>query len=209
MPLRRFTMHSNWINGENAPACAQELGAIALMGLMLSGWLIAALILVPAEGEGTDGLSHAERRIGTKVVEICVQASVDGIYHVPESATAGDILQRAGFGADGPTVRNAGQRPPNGARLHLSGEGDSTCELRISQMAAGTKLLFDVPLDINRAGVEELVLLDGIGRKTAAAIVAYRAQHGAFRCIDDLRAIKGFKDKKLERLRKTVEVGRR
>jgi competence protein ComEA len=76
-------------------------------------------------------------------------------------------------------------------------------------MAAGTKLLFDVPLDINRAGVEELALLDGIGPKTAAAIVAYRSQHGAFRSIDDLKAIKGFKDRKLERIRKTVAVGRR
>lgn len=202
-------MHSNWINAEDTPACGQEMGVIALMGLILSGWLIAALFLVSAKRDGTAGFSHAERKAGTKAVELRVQPAVDGIYHVPESATAGDILQRAGYGTAGLPVSDADQRPRNGACLYLSGGGDLARKLSISEMAAGTKLLFDVPLDINRAGVEELVLLNGIGPKTAAAIVAYRSQHGAFRSIDDLKAIKGFKDRKLERLRKTIEVGRR
>jgi len=202
-------MHSNWINAEGTPACGQEMGVIALMGLILSGWLAAALFLLPAKGAGTDWFSQAERKAGTKVVEICVRPAVDGIYHVPESATVGDILQRAGFDGNGSPIRNLNRKPPNGARLHLSEGGDFTRELRISEMAAGTKLLFDVPLDINRAGAAELALLNGIGPKTAAAIVAYRSQRGPFRSIDDLKAIKGFKDRKLERLRKTVEVGRR
>jgi competence protein ComEA len=209
MPLRRFTMPSNWINAENVPTCGQELGAIGLFGLLLSGWLIAALLPAIMDCRQPAGLSYAERTAGTKAVELSGQPETDGIYIVPESATIRDIFRMVGLEAEGPSAGEVDQRPPNGVHIRFSGPGDSFRQFGISDMAAGTKLLFDVPLDINRARAEELMLLNGIGPKTAEAIVAYRSRHGAFRSIDDLKAIKGLKDKKLEKVRKTIEVRHR
>ncbi|HYF97853.1 MAG TPA: helix-hairpin-helix domain-containing protein [Coxiellaceae bacterium] len=52
-------------------------------------------------------------------------------------------------------------------------------------------------VDINHANAEELMSLKGIGEKKAQAIIAYRTQHGAFKSVSELTAIKGFSEKQL------------
>ena len=54
-------------------------------------------------------------------------------------------------------------------------------------------------VNINSASKKELQKVDGIGVKTAAKIVAYREEHGAFKSVDELLKIKGFGKKKLEK----------
>lgn len=53
-----------------------------------------------------------------------------------------------------------------------------------------------VKVDPNRATADELATVPGIGPKTAAAIVAYRREHGAFRDLSQLREVKGIGEKK-------------
>jgi competence ComEA-like helix-hairpin-helix protein len=55
-------------------------------------------------------------------------------------------------------------------------------------------------LDLNAAAAEELMRLPGIGPHRAAQIVAWRAQHGRFRRIIDLRRIPGFGRKTVARI---------
>ena len=62
-------------------------------------------------------------------------------------------------------------------------------------------------VNINTASVKALTKVDGIGAKTAAKIVAYREQHGAFNSIDDLLNIKGFGKKKLEKAGDELTIG--
>jgi len=61
-------------------------------------------------------------------------------------------------------------------------------------------------IDINRATIEELTELPGIGPKTAQLIVTYRSEHGSFRTLEDLKAIKGIGDKTIERLRPYAKI---
>lgn len=56
-------------------------------------------------------------------------------------------------------------------------------------------------ININTAGVNELVLLPGIGKKTARKIVKYRKKHGRFKRLKDLRRIKGIGKKKLKKIK--------
>jgi competence protein ComEA len=62
------------------------------------------------------------------------------------------------------------------------------------------------PIDINRAGVEELQRLPGIGPKLSQRIVDERGK-GPFKTVDDLRRVSGIGPKTLERLRPHVTVG--
>jgi len=62
-------------------------------------------------------------------------------------------------------------------------------------------------LDLNRAGAAELDALPGIGPVLARRIVEYRQQHGAFRRVEELRAVRGVGPRLLERLRPRVGVG--
>ncbi len=61
-------------------------------------------------------------------------------------------------------------------------------------------------IDVNRAGVEELTTIKGIGPALARRIVEYRNQHGRFESVDDLLAVKGIGPKLLARIRDRVSV---
>ncbi|WKZ32211.1 MAG: helix-hairpin-helix domain-containing protein [Thermodesulfobacteriota bacterium] len=63
------------------------------------------------------------------------------------------------------------------------------------------------PLDINKAAVEDLMLLPGIGEKTALRIVEKRAEMDGFRTVDDLTEVKWVGKVKLERIRALVFAG--
>ncbi|MGD0211008.1 MAG: helix-hairpin-helix domain-containing protein [Desulfomonilia bacterium] len=56
-------------------------------------------------------------------------------------------------------------------------------------------------ININTATKEELMMLPGIGEKTAAAIVTYRQANGQFKSLDDMTRIKGISKKKLDKVR--------
>jgi competence protein ComEA len=60
------------------------------------------------------------------------------------------------------------------------------------------------PLDINRASVDDLTRLPGIGPVLAARIVAARDANGAFRSVDDLRRVSGVGPAKLSALRDRI-----
>jgi competence protein ComEA len=64
----------------------------------------------------------------------------------------------------------------------------------------------DPKVDLNRATVEELVGLPGIGRKRAEAIVAQRAKR-PFRRTLEIRRIRGVGRKTLQRLLPLITVG--
>ena len=49
----------------------------------------------------------------------------------------------------------------------------------------------DGRIDINHAGAEELMQLNGIGEGKARAIIAYREEHGAFATIEDIKKVSG------------------
>jgi competence protein ComEA len=61
-------------------------------------------------------------------------------------------------------------------------------------------------ININRASIEELESLPGVGPATAAKIEDYRKEHGRFQSIEDLTAIPGIGEKKLAKMRKFLTL---
>lgn len=62
-------------------------------------------------------------------------------------------------------------------------------------------------VNINTATPEELDAVKGIGPGKAQAIVDYRTKNGPFKSVDDLKAVKGFGAKTLDKLRSELTVG--
>jgi competence protein ComEA len=63
-----------------------------------------------------------------------------------------------------------------------------------SQLAAAA-------LNLNTASKDELVALSGIGPAKAQAILDYRAQHGGFKTLDELKDVKGIGARRFEKLK--------
>ncbi|QKT04790.1 helix-hairpin-helix domain-containing protein [Ectothiorhodospiraceae bacterium 2226] len=62
-------------------------------------------------------------------------------------------------------------------------------------------------LDLNTADVETLATaLHGVGRERAAAIVAYREEHGPFQSVEDLTKVRGIGAATVERNRAVLYV---
>lgn len=62
------------------------------------------------------------------------------------------------------------------------------------------------PIDLNRADVNQLESLPGIGAVLARRVMEYRESIGRFQTIEDLLAVKGIGRKTLERIRPFVMV---
>ncbi len=61
-------------------------------------------------------------------------------------------------------------------------------------------------VDLNNASQKELSSLDGIGKKRAAQIIAYRKEH-CFKSVDEITKIKGIGKKFLQKNRANLTVG--
>ncbi len=66
----------------------------------------------------------------------------------------------------------------------------------------------DNPVDINKATVESLTTVPGIGKVTAERIVKWRETNGPFRRVEDLMKVKGIGDKTFDRLRPYIKVSK-
>ena len=64
------------------------------------------------------------------------------------------------------------------------------------------------PVNINTANSEELQQVPGIGPATAEKILQMRKSYGAFKSVDDLLAIRGLGEKRLDKMRKYLTVGK-
>ena len=68
------------------------------------------------------------------------------------------------------------------------------------------KRVEDQKISINTGTKEELMQLNGIGEKTAQAIIDYRNANGLFQRIEDLKNVKGIGEKKLEKIRDKISL---
>lgn len=72
-------------------------------------------------------------------------------------------------------------------------------------MEPGARALHRV--DLNSAGLYELLLLESVGEATARKIIDDRNATGPFAAVDDLQRVKGIGPKTIEKLRPNVRVG--
>jgi competence protein ComEA len=80
--------------------------------------------------------------------------------------------------------------------------------LLMALLAGAPKASEGPPVDLNRATVEELCTLPGIGKKKAEAIVALR-ERKPFTRVTQLLQIKGIGPRTLQRMRPRLVVGSR
>ncbi len=62
------------------------------------------------------------------------------------------------------------------------------------------------PIDLNLANIKELEELPGVGKVTAQRIIDLRQKSGRFRRVEDLLAVRGISQRKLDAMRPYVMV---
>ena len=66
----------------------------------------------------------------------------------------------------------------------------------------------DGKVNINTAGVDELVALPGIGKAYAERIVEYRQKNGPFKKVEDILNVRGIGEKTFDRIKDRLTIGK-
>jgi len=126
---------------------------------------------------------------------------ISGIFFVESGMTAKQLLSRLHSGEIG----TEDFKLQNAMKIRLISEGEHQ-GLVIEKMAAAKRLALGLPIDINLAGFDELMMIPGVGNKLAENIIARRAEIGRFKKLDQLMDVKGIKEKKLSKLRQYLYI---
>lgn len=185
----------------------QKLGALAV--LLLSIVHYGALHIDAGQsgaGGGRGDISSASLQWGRPhgesiAIEISGSRS-DGIYFVPRGTRFEKITEISGIRDVGSGPRGSQAVVSEGALFELSDKGAWV----VKEMPAGRMLALGLRLDVNRVSEEDLLLVPGVGEKTAAAIIGLRKEKGQFRDISELAEVSGIKEKRLAMLKDYLAI---
>ncbi|MEI6827076.1 MAG: helix-hairpin-helix domain-containing protein [Desulfuromonadales bacterium] len=131
-----------------------------------------------------------------------------GIYAVPAKTLAISVIKMAlpklplGQG-NNETIASAPLL--NGQAVDLATRTDGTYLVTVDVMTVPERMVLGIPLDISRMSEADFDRLPGIGPALAKRIVTYRQNNGGFLRFNDLIAIEGMGDKKLELMRTYIQ----
>lgn len=137
-------------------------------------------------------------------VDVCGAVVNPGVYQAEEGARVYQLIQMAG----GILPEGAGNGINQAATVM---DGEQLYVPFQSEMVSGvadleSKDSGESGVNINTAGVEELMTLPGIGESKAQAIIQYREEHGKFQTIEELMNITGIKNGVYEKIKELVRI---
>ena len=130
-----------------------------------------------------------------------------GIYDLPVGSRVHDAVQKAGGlteEADSKSL-NLAQKVSDEALVYVPTKGE---EAASQQTASGTtpSTSKEKKVNLNKASLEELKQVKGLGGKRAQDIIDYRETNGKFKSIDELKKVSGIGAKTIEKLKDYVTV---
>ncbi|MGW1653958.1 helix-hairpin-helix domain-containing protein [Streptomyces atratus] len=144
---------------------------------------------------------------GHIVVDVSGKVRSPGIHQLPSGARVADALRAAGGARPGVDLTGI-----NRARVLMDGEqivvgappSPPAAGSAGGAAAGGGGSPTSGPVSLNRATLEQLDTLPGVGPVLAQHIVDYRTQHGGFRSVDELREVNGIGDRRFADLQPLV-----
>ena len=128
-----------------------------------------------------------------------------GIYDLPVGSRINDAVQKAGGlteNADSKSI-NLAQRISDEALVYVPTKEETTSQEAHSN-ASNTKE--NKKVNLNKASLEELKQVKGLGGKRAQDIIDHRETNGKFKSVDDLKKVSGIGAKTVENLKEYVTV---
>ena len=150
-----------------------------------------------------------EESVEQDLITVDVKGAVKspGIYDLPVGSRVNDAVQKAGGlteQADSKSL-NLAQKVSDEALVYVPTKGE---EVASRQTASGTasSTSKEKKVNLNKASLEELKQVKGLGGKRAQDIIDHRETSGKFKSVDELKKVSGIGTKTIEKLKDYVTV---
>ena len=180
-----------------------------------------------SSGEDSTSRGAADTSSEEIRVHVCGAVKEAGVVRLAPGSRAEDALRAAGgFTEEAATdILNLAAPVADGMQLYFPTREEAERGLYApgSDLSAGggsvpgsaggqsgqSALLGDAgKVNLNTATAEELCTLPGVGETRAAAIIAYRREHGGFSEPEELMQISGIGERSFEKMKEYITVGR-
>ena len=150
-----------------------------------------------------------EEPVEQDLITVDVKGAVKspGIYDLPVGSRVNDVVQKAGGlteQADSKSL-NLAQKVSDEALVYVPSKGE---EVAGQQAGSGTasSTSKEKKVNLNKASLEELKQVKGLGGKRAQDIIDHRESNGKFKSVDELKKVSGIGAKTIEKLKDYVTV---
>lgn len=129
-----------------------------------------------------------------------------GIYDLPVGSRVHDAVQKAGGlteEADSKSL-NLAQKVSDEALVYVPTKGEEASQQTASGTTPSTSK--EKKVNLNKASLEELKQVKGLGGKRAQDIIDHREANGKFKSVDELKKVSGIGAKTIEKLKDYVTV---
>ena len=160
-----------------------------------------------SEKEEKSQKEKTEEVVEQDLITVDVKGAVKspGIYDLPVGSRVNDAVQKAGGlteNADSKSL-NLAQKISDEALVYVPTKEETTSQETHSN-ASNTKE--NKKVNLNKASLEELKQVKGLGGKRAQDIIDHRETNGKFKSVDELKKVSGIGAKTIEKLKEYVTV---
>ena len=151
--------------------------------------------------------NQKEEVVEQDLITVDVKGAVKspGIYDLPVGSRVNDAVEKAGGlidNADSKSI-NLAQKISDEALVYVPTKEEAANQESYSN-ATGNKESKKV--NLNKASLEELKQVKGLGAKRAQDIIDHRESNGKFKSVDELKKVSGIGAKTIEKLKEYVTV---
>ena len=150
-----------------------------------------------------------EESLEQDLITVDVKGAVKspGIYDLPVGSRVNDAVQKAGGlieQADSKSL-NLAQKVSDEALVYVPTKGEESASQQAGSGTASSTSK-EKKVNINKASLEELKQVKGLGGKRAQDIIDHREANGKFKSVDELKKVSGIGAKTIEKLKDYVTV---
>lgn len=150
-----------------------------------------------------------EEPVEQDLITVDVKGAVKspGIYDLPVGSRVNDAVQKAGGlteQADSKSL-NLAQKVSDEALVYVPTKGEESASQQAGSGTASSTSK-EKKVNLNKASLEELKQVKGLGGKRAQDIIDHRESNGKFKSVDELKKVSGIGAKTIEKLKDYVAV---
>ncbi|CAG6228587.1 competence protein [Streptococcus pneumoniae] len=150
-----------------------------------------------------------EEPVEQDLITVDVKGAVKspGIYDLPVGSRVNDAVQKAGGlteQADSKAL-NLAQKVSDEALVYVPTKGEESASQQAGSGTASSTSK-EKKVNLNKASLEELKQVKGLGGKRAQDIIDHRESNGKFKSVDELKKVSGIGAKTIEKLKDYVAV---